>query len=64
MVSQAALYQRLRRERLKAEGNTCLFSCELSTKAAMSLIHLEKLRGQTGKTILENLILAEVERGR
>ncbi len=56
-----AEYQRERRKRLKASGNVCRLQAEVSTPAALALIHLTTVRGQTTRSVLEDLILREVE---
>ena len=56
-----AEYQRERRKRLKASGNACRLQAEISTPAALALIHLTTIRGQTTRAVLESLIMEAPE---
>lgn len=53
--------QRIRRARLKAEGAVCRLQSEISTKAALALIHLTTIRGQTTRSVLEHLVMEATE---
>ncbi|QFX96993.1 hypothetical protein [Acidithiobacillus thiooxidans] len=55
-----AEHQRERRKRLKAEGAICRLQAEISTPAALALIHLTTVRGQTTRAVLESLIMEAV----
>ncbi|MBU2734103.1 hypothetical protein [Acidithiobacillus ferridurans] len=55
--------QRIRRARLKASGSTCRLQSELSSTAALALIHLSTVREQSARAVLEDLITKEVEHG-
>ncbi|MDD2748593.1 hypothetical protein [Acidithiobacillus sp.] len=56
-----AEYQRARRAKLKASGNVCRLQAEISTNAALALIHLTTIRGQTTRAVLEDLIMEATE---